>query len=80
MMDMAHMLVVIAKTTTETWYQLVFDTSGGGVALYRSKIHAILAEISNIVLIHATRCMNTIFVPNTGGSRELQGDLSGVSG
>ena len=48
MMDMAHMLVMIAETTTETWYQLVFDTSGDGVVLYRSKIHAILAEISNM--------------------------------
>ena len=71
MMDMAHMLVMIAVTTTETWYQLVFDTSGDGVVLYRSKIHAILAEISNMVLMHATRCMNTIVLPNTGRCREL---------
>ena len=45
-MDIAHMLVMIAKSTTETWYQLVFDASGDGVVLYRSKIHAVLAKIS----------------------------------
>ena len=61
MMDMAHMLVMIAVTTTETWYPLVFDTSGDGVVLYRSKIQAIVAEILNLVLMHATTCINTIF-------------------
>jgi len=61
MLGMAHMLVMIAETTTETWYHLVFDTSGDGVVLYRSTIHAILAKISYLVLMHATTCTNTIF-------------------
>ena len=53
-MDIAHMLVMIAKSTTETWYQLVFDASGDGVVLFRSKIHVVLAKISFMVLTHAT--------------------------
>ena len=46
MVNIAHQLVMIADSTSETWYELVDDTSGGREVIYRSGIHDLLVEIS----------------------------------
>ena len=46
MMQIAHLVVVMVDSTSETWCRLVNDTSGHPTVLYRSKFGAALAEIS----------------------------------
>ena len=48
MVDITHQLVMIADSTSETWWELVDDASGGREVIYRSEIHAALAEISHM--------------------------------
>ena len=48
MMNMALLLATMVKLTYDTWYKLVNDDSGGRVVLFRSIIHADLAEISHM--------------------------------
>ena len=48
MVDIAHQLVMIADSTSETWWELVDDASGGREVIYRSEIHAVLVEISHM--------------------------------
>ena len=48
MMNIAHQLVMMADSTSETWYELVDDASGGRGVIYRSRIHVVLAEISHV--------------------------------
>ena len=48
MMNIAHQLFIMADSTSETWYGLVDDVSGGRGVIFRSIIHADLAEISHM--------------------------------
>ena len=48
MMNMAHLLATAVELTSETWYELVNDGCGDSVVLFRSIIHADLAEISHM--------------------------------
>ena len=48
MMNIAHQLVMMADSTSETWYELVDDASGGRVVIYRSRIHVVVAELSHV--------------------------------
>ena len=48
MMNIAHLVVMMVDSTSETWYELVNDASGERAVLYRSRIHASLAEISHM--------------------------------
>ena len=48
MADIAHPVVMMADSTSETWYELVGDTPGGRSVIYRSRIHVVLAEISHM--------------------------------
>ena len=46
MTDIAHPVITMANSTSETWYQLANDASDDHVVLYSSEIHGVLAEIS----------------------------------
>ena len=48
MMNIAHLLVMMIDLTSETWYELVNGAPGHHTVLYRSEIHADLAEISHM--------------------------------
>ena len=48
MMDMAHLLVMTIDLTCETWCELANGAPGHHSVLYRSGIHAALAEISHM--------------------------------
>ena len=48
MMNIAHLVVMMVDSTSETWYELVNDALGEYGVLYRSKIHAALGEISHM--------------------------------
>ena len=48
MMDMAHLLVMTIDLTSETWYERAISAPGHHSVLYRSGIHAVLAEISHM--------------------------------
>ena len=47
-MNMSNLLAMMVEFTSESWYWLVNDTSGGRGVLYRSRIHAHLEKISHI--------------------------------
>ena len=47
-MNIAHQLVMMADSTSETWYEIVGDASGGRAVIYRSRIQVVLAEISHM--------------------------------
>ena len=49
MMDMAHLLVMTIDLTSETWYERAISAPGHHSVLYRSGIHAVLAEISHML-------------------------------
>ena len=48
MMNIAHLIVMMADSTSETWHELVNDASGDLGVICRSKIHVVLAEISHM--------------------------------
>ena len=48
MMNIAHLIAMMADTTSETWYEIVDDAPGGRAVIYRSRIHVVLAEISHM--------------------------------
>ena len=48
MMNMALLLATMVDFASETWYELVNDDCGDRVVLFRSTIHADLAEISHM--------------------------------
>ena len=48
MTNIAHVLVMTIDLTSETWYELVNGAPGHHSVLYRSVIHAVLAEISHM--------------------------------
>ena len=48
MTNIAHLLVVTIDLTSETWFELANDAPGHRTVLYRSGIHAVLAEISHM--------------------------------
>ena len=48
MMNIAHLIAMMADSTSETWYELVNDARGGRAVIYRSIIHVVLAEISHM--------------------------------
>ena len=48
MVNIANQLVMMADSTSETWYELVDDASGGREVIYRSGIHAFLVEMSHM--------------------------------
>ena len=50
MMNIAYLVVIMADSTSETWYELANDAPGHHAVLYRTGIHAILAEISKKML------------------------------
>ncbi len=39
---------MMADSTTETWYELVDDTSGGRGVIYTLRTHVVLAEMSHM--------------------------------
>ena len=49
MMDIAYLVAIMADLTSETWYELANDAYGHHAVLYRTGIHAILAEISKML-------------------------------
>ena len=48
MTDIAHPVITMANSTSETWYQQANDASDDHVVLYSYEIHAALAEISHM--------------------------------
>ena len=48
MTNIAHLLVMTIDLTSETWFELANDAPGHRTVLYRSGIHAVLAEISHM--------------------------------
>ena len=48
MMNIAHLLDMTIDLTSETWYELANGAPGYHTVLYRSGIHAVLAEISHM--------------------------------
>ena len=55
MMNIAYLVVIMADLTSETWYELAGDAPGHHVVLYRTEIHAILAEISKMCYLGSGR-------------------------
>ena len=47
-MNIAHLIAMMADSTSETWRDLANDASGERAVLYRSRIHVNLAQISNM--------------------------------
>ena len=47
MTNIAHLLVMAIDLTSETWYELANGAPDHRTVLYRSGIHAVLAEISH---------------------------------
>ena len=47
-MKIAHLVVMMVDSTSETWCGLDIDASGRHEVIYRSEIHAVLAEISRM--------------------------------
>ena len=43
MMNIAHLIAMMADSTSETWRDLANDASGERAVLYRSRIHVSLA-------------------------------------
>ena len=48
MTNIAHLLIMTIDLTSETWYELVSGAPDHHTVLYRSGIHAVLAEISHM--------------------------------
>ena len=48
MTNIAYLLVMTIDLTSETWYELANGAPGHHTVLYRSGIHAVLAEISHM--------------------------------
>ena len=48
MMNIAYLLVTTINLTSETWYELANGAPGHHTVLYRTGIHAVLAEISHM--------------------------------
>ena len=48
MMNIAHLVVMMVDSTSETWYELVNEAPGEYGVIYRSRIHVFLAEISHM--------------------------------
>ena len=48
MMNIAYLLVTTIDLTSETWYELANGAPGHHTVLYRTGIHAVLAEISHM--------------------------------
>ena len=48
MMNIAHLVVMMADSTSETWCELANDAPEGRAVIYRSRFHAVLAKISQI--------------------------------
>ena len=48
MMNIADLLVTTINLTSETWYELANGAPGHHTVLYRTGIHAVLAEISHM--------------------------------
>ena len=48
MMNIADLLVMTIDLTSETWYELANGAPGHHAMLYRTGIHAVLAEISHM--------------------------------
>ena len=46
--NIAHLLVMTIDLTSETWYELANGAPGHHTVLYRTGIHAVLAEISHM--------------------------------
>ena len=55
MMDIAYLVAIMADLTSETWYELANDAYGHDAVLYRTGIHAILAEISKMCYLGSGR-------------------------
>ena len=62
MTKIAHLLVMMVDSTSETWYELVDDTSGGRAVIYRSRFHAVLAKISHIYTPATAAWASTVHV------------------
>ena len=50
-MNMAHVDVMMAELTPETWNELANHASDDHAVLYRPEIHAHLAQISHMVYL-----------------------------
>ena len=48
MTNIAHLLVMTIDLTSETWYELANGAPGHHTVLYRTGIHAVLAEVSHM--------------------------------
>ena len=48
MTNIAYLLVMTIDLTSETWYELANGAPGHHTVLYRTGIHAVLAEISHM--------------------------------
>ena len=48
MMNIAHLVVMMADSTSETWCELANDASSLHPVLYRSEIDVALAEMSHM--------------------------------
>ena len=64
---------MIAKSTSETWYELANDACGEVDLLYRTEIHAVLNEISNICYLRYQHHMNRPTQACVGTTKRAQG-------
>ena len=64
---------MIAKSTSETWYELANDACGEVDLLYRTEIHAVLNEISNICYLRYQHHVNRPTQACVGTTKRAQG-------
>ena len=55
MVNITYLVVMMADLTSETLYQVASDAPGHHEVLYRTEIHAILAEISKMCYLGSGR-------------------------
>ena len=68
MMNIAHLVVMMADSTSVTWCELANDAPGGRGVLYRSGIHAVRGEISHMCHFGPSAPLGHLAV-NLGGGR-----------
>ena len=67
MMNIAHLVVMMADSTSVTWCELANDASGGRGVLYRSGIHAVRGEISHMCHFGPSAPLGHLAVNLVGG-------------
>ena len=67
MMNIAHLVAMMADSTSVTWCELANDAPGECEVIYRSKIHAVRGEISRMCNFGPSAPLGHLAVDLVGG-------------